>query len=172
MEGVSFVRMDLRELIASPGKSLDFEFELPVEDLDFDGVLEYQTPMTVRGRVENHAGLLEARYDISADMLCQCARCLKEFSRTYRLEGTAYLTEELEDEDNADYYLLDDGVADLTEIARDAVIFDFEPRLLCREDCKGLCSKCGKDLNEGPCDCGDDPDPRWLALGQLLESEK
>ena len=171
MEGVSGVELDLRELIAAPGKRVGFGFELPMDGLDFDGVLEFRTPVTVRGEVANHAGLLELCAVISADMLCQCARCLKEFPRALRLETAAYLAEELEDEDNEDYYLLKDGKADLEEIARDALIFNFEPRLLCRDDCKGLCPKCGKDLNEGPCDCGEDPDPRWHALGQLLEKE-
>lgn len=171
LEGVSLVRMDLRELLASPGKSLTFTFELEPEDLTFDGVLEYRSPISVRGTVTNHAGLIEARMSIEADMLCQCARCLKEFPKQLRMEAAAYLAEELEDEDNEDYYLLEDGVADMTEIARDYVILNFERRLLCRDDCRGLCPKCGKDLNEGPCGCGEDLDPRWLALGQLLEKE-
>ncbi len=161
--------LDLRELIASPGKGLDYEFELDSSDLDLDGVLRYLTPVTVTGRVENHAGHIETRFRISAELICQCARCLKEFPKQLRMEGAAYLTEELEDEDNEDYYLIVDGAADLTEAARDHIILNFEPRLLCREDCLGLCPKCGKDLNEGPCGCGEDLDPRLLALGQLLE---
>ena len=171
LEGVSCVRLDLHELIASPGKSLPFAFELEPEDLPLDGVLEYRTPIEVRGAVTNHAGLLEARMTIGADMLCQCARCLREFPKELRMEAAAYLTEELQDEDNEDYYLLEDGEADMTEIARDYVILNFEPRLLCKPDCKGLCSKCGKDLNEGPCGCGEDLDPRMAVLGQLLEKE-
>lgn len=165
------MKLDLREIIASPGKSAEFEFALSLDGLAFEGVLAFTTPITVRGSVQNHAGLLELHAGIIADMLCQCARCLKEFPKSYRQEVAAYLAEELEDEDNEDYYLLEDGVADLAEIARDALIFNFEPRILCREDCKGLCSKCGKDLNEGPCDCGEDLDPRMAVLGQLLEKE-
>lgn len=165
------MKLDLRELIASPGKSVEFDFELPMDGLTFDGVLEFTTPVTVCGEVRNHAGLLELHAVISAKMVCQCARCLKEFPKSYRCEAAAYLAEELEDEDSDDYYLLEDGAADLEEIARDALIFNFEPRILCREDCKGLCPKCGKDLNEGPCGCREDLDPRWLALGQLLEKE-
>ena len=171
MEGVSGVKLDLNELIASPGSKKEFSFVLPVDDLTFDGVLAYLTPVTVEGAVENHAGLLELHAVISAELLCQCARCLKEFPMPYRCEAAAYLADELEDEDSEDYYLLTDGVADLEEIARDALIFNFEPRVLCKEDCKGLCEKCGKDLNDGPCDCKEDLDPRWLALGQLLENE-
>ena len=140
-------------------------------DLDFDGVLEYLTPIAVTGEVANHAGLLELHAQLRADMLCQCARCLKEFEKPLEMPVTAYLTQELEDEDNEDYYLIEDGEADLDEIMRDALIFNFEPRILCSEDCKGLCPKCGKDLNEGPCGCAEDPDPRRLTLGQLLEKK-
>lgn len=165
------MKLDLKELIASPGKSVDFEFELSMEGLEFEGVLEFLTPIKVTGSVENHAGLLKLRALLTADMLCQCARCLKEFPMPLRREAAAYLAEELEDEDNEDYYLLEDGVADLDEIARDALIFNFEPRILCRDDCKGLCDRCGKDLNEGPCGCGDNPDPRMAVLWQLLEKE-
>jgi uncharacterized protein len=38
---------------------------------------------------------------------------------------------------------------------------------LCQQDCAGICSRCGTDLNEGPCDCGEDIDPRWSALQDL-----
>ncbi len=165
------MRLDLRELIASPGGRKDFSFALDPTDLTFDGVLGYASPITVTGAVENHAGLLTLRALIEADLNCQCARCLKEFPMRLRREAAAYLTEELEDEDNEDYYLLEDGTADLEEIARDALILNFEPRLLCKDDCKGLCPKCGKDLNDGPCGCAEDPDPRMAALRQLLEKE-
>ena len=47
-----------------------------------------------------------------------------------------------------------------------------DSRFLCREDCKGLCPKCGKDLNDGPCKCGEDQDPRLAVLAQLLENNQ
>ena len=162
------MRLDLRELIATPGGKAPFAFEMDLSDFGFDGVKKFMTPVHVRGEIQNHAGLLELHAELTADMLCECARCLKEFPKRFDLKTTAFLTEELEDEDNEDYYLLEDGVADLEEIARNAFVLNFEQRILCREDCKGLCYKCGKDLNDGPCDCGEDQDPRWAALGQLL----
>ena len=53
----------------------------------------------------------------------------------------------------------------------DCVVLDLDERLLCREDCKGLCDKCGADLNEGPCSCKAEIDPRLAVLGQLLEND-
>ena len=47
-----------------------------------------------------------------------------------------------------------------------------DQKLLCREDCKGLCFRCGKNLNEGPCDCKSEPDSRFAVLQQLLDRKK
>ena len=45
-----------------------------------------------------------------------------------------------------------------------------EQKVLCRDDCRGLCPKCGKNLNEGPCGCTKDGDPRLAVLSRLLET--
>ena len=51
----------------------------------------------------------------------------------------------------------------------DAVfVLNFDSKLLCKPDCKGLCCRCGKNLNDGPCDCRKEPDSRFAALQQLL----
>ena len=64
---------------------------------------------------------------------------------------------------------LDGEEADLDEILNAAFVLNMDSQLLCREDCKGLCSRCGKDLNEGPCGCKQEIDPRLAVLAQLLE---
>ena len=78
---------------------------------------------------------------------------------------------ELADEDNADEwtFLLDGDNADLDDIMTTAFVLSMDSKLLCSEDCKGLCAKCGKNLNEGPCQCKPDVDPRFAALQQLLQ---
>ena len=50
-------------------------------------------------------------------------------------------------------------------------ILDMDSKFLCREDCKGLCPKCGKNLNLGPCGCGKETDPRFAVLEQLLDKD-
>ncbi len=165
------MQLDLRELIKRPDGVVPFSFELDMSDYDFDSVKEFRTPVSCVGQVENHAGTLTLTAALTAELLCVCARCLKEFPKRLQLDVTAYLAEELEDEDSVDYYLLKDGMADLDEIMVTTVVLNMEQRFLCREDCKGLCAKCGKDLNDGPCGCGEDKDSRWAVLGQLLEKE-
>ena len=45
---------------------------------------------------------------------------------------------------------------------------EFPRKILCREDCRGLCPHCGHDLNLGPCDCKPEIDPRWEPLQAIL----
>ena len=57
---------------------------------------------------------------------------------------------------------------DLDDILTTAVVLNMDSKLLCSEDCKGLCPKCGADLNLGPCDCKPEMDPRLAVLQQFL----
>ncbi len=163
--------LDLRDILTDPGGVVPFDFNMDMSEFHFATVKEFSTPVHVTGRVENHAGTLTLSGRLSAEMVCVCARCLREFPRHLGLGIRAFLAEKLEDEDNVDYYLLQDGCADLEEIAATAVILNMEQRFLCKEDCKGLCPKCGKDLNDGPCSCGADRDQRLAVLGQLLKQD-
>ena len=59
---------------------------------------------------------------------------------------------------------------DLSEVMRQDLLLALPPFPLCREDCAGLCPQCGKDLNEGPCDCvKEEVDSRWATLRELLD---
>ena len=84
------------------------------------------------------------------------------------------LVREIEDEDTADEwtFLLKEDKADLDEILTTAFVLNMDSKLLCRPDCKGLCCRCGKNLNDGPCGCRPEVDPRLAVLGQLLKDKK
>jgi uncharacterized protein len=64
----------------------------------------------------------------------------------------------------------EEGIIDLAPLIRELSLLEIPMQVYCREGCKGICVQCGKNLNEGPCDCVfDDVDPRLAALRQLLE---
>ena len=79
------------------------------------------------------------------------------------------LAEELEGEENDEILLLDNDTVDLSELAREAFILNMPTKTLCREDCKGLCSGCGANLNVEKCRCRKEVDPRLASLAKLLE---
>ena len=67
----------------------------------------------------------------------------------------------------------DTNIIDISDAVRDSVLLAVPLKLLCREDCAGLCQRCGKNLNhaaDGSCDCGTgETDSRWNKLAGLVE---
>ena len=110
----------------------------------------------------------EALADVDAGCECVCARCNKEFEFPLHKHVIAYLTEESDDEIETDCYTVCNDRIDLNEVIVSEILLDLNERILCNEDCAGLCPKCGLDLNTGTCDCKEDIDPRLAKLAQLL----
>ena len=75
------------------------------------------------------------------------------------------------DKDFEDYIVIDDASLNLDEFVREEILLFLPNKILCKENCKGLCPKCGKNLNDGKCDCKKDVDPRMEVLLQLLNEE-
>ena len=164
------MRLNLREVIENPGNSVDFSYQPDFSGLNFECVKSIEPSISAEGRVYNSAGVMKLEGTLHVDMICICSRCLKEFTRSTDLPLNAILADEAIDEENPDIFLLDGDYIDLDEVVTTAFVLDVEQIYLCSEDCKGLCPKCGKNLNDGPCSCTADADPRLAVLGQLLEN--
>ena len=163
--------MNLHELLLNPGSRLPFRCELSTDRLDFPAVLAYTAAPVGEGFIVNNAGALTLRGTLSASLRCVCDRCAAEFDREVSYPLDLPLASELQDEENPDYFLLDGDELDLEELLETVFILNMDTRFLCRDDCKGLCSRCGKNLNEGPCGCRTESDPRLAVLEQLLDDK-
>ena len=72
-----------------------------------------------------------------------------------------------------EYAVIEDGKLDLDEAIREELLLSFPMRILCQEDCPGLCPKCGKPKRLGDCGCPTwEPDPRLAVLKQLLDKNE
>ncbi len=165
------MRLDLTDILHVPGGVVPFETALDLSGETFGGCKPVSEPVLCRGRVRNTAGVLVLNGTVSTTLHGVCDRCAEAFSRPVSYPVEAVLTEEEAGEDEGDEWTfpLVDGQVDLDEIMTTAFVLSMDAKLLCREDCKGLCPSCGKNLNDGPCDCRPEPDPRFAALRQLLE---
>lgn len=163
--------IDVRPILHTPGKRLDFQFELDLSDLEFDGRKPIVRPVAVEGEVRNTADLLELDLTAEAALDAVCDRCGKEFPLDKEVTYRCMLAEELQNEESDEIVLLEDGKVDAGELARTAFILGMDSKTLCSEDCKGLCPRCGANLNLGPCSCKKEPDPRLAALASLLENK-
>ena len=162
---------------------MQFEYELPlsIDSEDTSSFLfgvSFPSPMKVKGEITNTAGYMRMTLTMSVDYTAECARCLAPVSGCFSLdlEKTVATREVLGDLDENrldDYAIIDDGFLDMDEPLLEQLEMEFPVRFLCKEDCRGLCQKCGHDLNDGDCGCDTkDIDPRLEPLRKLLEKMK
>jgi len=162
------MRLDLRDLIHAPDARKSFQFSLDLSDVELFGEKPISQPVLAQGTVTNHAGALVLEGMAASRLDLTCARCQKTFSREKSVSLDCLLAHELENEEQDEIVLLDGNEVDLDELVSTAFILALDTKNLCSDDCKGLCVKCGADLNNGPCQCKPEVDPRLAALAQLL----
>ena len=163
--------LGLSNIIRTPDSVLPFETSLDLSDLKFGSSYPVSEPVQAVGSVRNVAGVLVLNARIQTTLHGTCDRCAVDFEREVSYDVEAVLTRELENEDEADEwtFLLENDHADLDDILTTAFVLNMDSKLLCKDDCKGLCCRCGKNLNEEACTCQKELDPRFAALKQLLD---
>ena len=151
---------------------------LPVEDVDLELTNARVTqPVRITGTAVKSSSGVVIRGNVTGLIEIECDRCLEpveqpldiefdlEFEPIQRLDGRANL-ELHASELKVD--ALDGSEIDIAEIAREQILLDLPQQFFCSEDCKGLCEKCGMNLNVKDCDCeNEEIDPRWAALKNL-----
>ncbi len=138
------------------------------------GGLEYtvdQPLVDAQLRLQPTSDGLYMRLRFGCELTGPCQRCLEDAHLHVGVDATEYHQHErdgIADEELVSDYL-HDNTLDLARWARDAMVLAVPPKILCREDCAGLCPRCGAILNDEPDhDCGhDESDPRWSKLREL-----
>ncbi|GHU88570.1 hypothetical protein FACS1894202_04900 [Clostridia bacterium] len=140
------MEIQLSELRAKHGAVRDFQYSLELPDI---GVAD------VEGRIRNSAGLLTLSAAVHGHLTLICDRCAEEFTREKTLEVTTALAKSVESDDSDDIFVCGD-VLETDDILIPAFLLDMEMKILCSEDCEGLCPYCGQNLNHGTCECKGD----------------
>jgi uncharacterized protein len=149
---------------------LPIDASLDFSQTEFQGMHPFTQPVRVTGAVTARAGVVQLTARAVFDFYGQCDRCLTPFVRGYDIPLEHTLVTTLENEENDDYLLLENYCLDLAEAVQTDIQLELPYKSLCREDCRGLCTLCGKNLNEGLCGCNHKSvDPRLAVLGQLLD---
>ncbi|MBO5868632.1 MAG: DUF177 domain-containing protein [Oscillospiraceae bacterium] len=163
--------LGLQEVIHKPGASLSFSECIDLSDLCFGTCYPVSEPVLASGTIRNTADVLMMKGTITTCLHGVCDRCAADFTQDVEIPIDVVLVEELSNEDSEDEWVfpLEAEKADLDEIVRTVFVLNLDSKLLCSPDCKGLCCRCGKNLNDGPCSCEKELDPRFAALRQLLD---
>ena len=163
--------LGLSKIMDCPGATVPFSTSVDLSDLQYGNSYPVTEPVTAEGQVRNTAGVLVMTGSIQTTIHGICDRCATEFDREIEFPLDVVLVTELANEENEDEWVfpLEGDSADLDDIVRTVFVLNLDSKLLCKEDCQGLCCRCGKNLNDGPCSCQKELDPRFAALKQLLE---
>ena len=169
-------------LVHMPADGLRFEHQYRAGELETgDFSFEIHHPVQVSGRVDRVGPDMRLRGGIKASISTTCDRCLKQvtisidspFDLLYTPEDTGGAGEfELQTRD-LDFDLYKNDEINLDDLVLEQLELSLPSRILCQQDCLGLCPQCGVDLNAEKCDCQQQIDPRWQALADWKEkSEK
>lgn len=161
-----------------PADGLKFEHQYAANELDLS---QYEFSLTqpprVTGRVTNIAQEMRVQGSLQATLTAECDRCLEAVTLPiandfdlYYMPVTAQADKSGETEllaRDLDFSFYQNERIELDELVLEQLELSLPIRILCQEDCKGLCAQCGTNLNVESCNCPPPIDPRWQALADL-----
>jgi len=169
----SDMKIDISAILSGETDIIAFDYPLTVtEEIDD---ITFSEPAVIKGEIRNMAGYMRLTLTASVPYETECARCLAPISSTLELDfertvAVAGTLENPDDPENEDYIIASEGIIDPDEPLAEQILLELPTKTLCREDCAGLCPKCGHNLNLGSCGCETkEIDPRLAVLKQLLD---
>jgi len=166
------MKIDVSKIVKVEGASQAISVEIPVEKIEFNGQeFLFTAPLKVEGDIKNNGGNLYLDAMVKTQFLVNCARCLKEITEDFEFGVSECYTNNEIDADSVFLPIVSNTV-NLKSAVEENFCTSVPFVFLCDDDCKGLCHICGKDLNNGTCDCeNDDVDPRLAGLKAFLKND-
>lgn len=176
--------INISEILANPSVIKEFKVEPEFDVLDLKQgsyPVSQKSPFILT--VSNAKGKLHIKGDTEIRLMIPCDRCLDEVEHTFPVhvdcrvnsdkesDGIGDVSEaDISNSDNDDDYSFMDGcILDVDKLVRDEIVVALPTKVLCSEDCKGLCSVCGTNLNHGSCTCDRSVgDPRMAAIQDIF----
>lgn len=161
-----------------PADGLKFEHQYKMDELDLSqSDFSLTAPPRIAGRVTNLAREMRLQGSLQATLAAECDRCLETVTLPIANEFDLYYlpaethkdktgeTELLERDLDFSFYQNDQ--IEMDELVLEQLELSLPIRILCQDECQGLCPQCGANLNVESCDCPPPIDPRWQALADL-----
>ena len=163
--------IELEPIYNNEGAVFDFEFSLDFSDYPYNGGFPFREPVRVSGQVKNSTGIVTLKAKAEFTLSLTCDRCAQALTRSFCVPVDHTLVTEVNDETNDELIVTDTFRYDVEPLITEDIILYLPTKIICRDDCAGICSRCGKNLNEGPCNCEKETDPRWDALSLFVDEE-
>jgi uncharacterized protein len=171
------MKLDITKGIQQKGSDVAFDLVDSWNEDRWNGdVIEYTAPVTLSGTYMLADETVIVRGVARAEITSPCARCLKPTVSTVEADVEEAFFRDIDGtlEVEEDQYKYSGHVLELDDAVRTALLLELPSRVLCKEDCKGLCSQCGRDLNINECSCQKDLTHRnpFSALASLLNEDE
>ena len=128
----------LKQLFHREGDTLPVDYEIPPQALSQIRGYRFDQPVHVTGTFRNRAGIVTLDLTVDCVLTAECDRCLELFVRPYSFSFTHTVVLSV-NRDNDEYIVAQDAQLDVDEVAVTDLLLQLPTKLLCREDCKGLC---------------------------------
>lgn len=145
--------LNLKQLYQIPGERLGFDYRMNQDDLSGFTQFILAAPMAVRGEMVNRAGIVTLSYSAEFTLKHDCDRCLSAFERAYSYSFQHNVVRSLNGDDDDEYVVSEGDTLDLNPLVISDLLLQLPAKILCKDDCKGLCSICGAELNVSECGC-------------------
>lgn len=167
------MQLDFTNLFNSGNGDINIDYVVNLDDFEYSTYKPLKNGATVKGKAYCKADVVYLDLNVNFDFFGVCDRCAEDIEKSYSFELNKIIVPRMENDndDFENYIVVENNVLDLDELVYEEIQLFLPIKMLCKDDCKGICQKCGKNLNEGDCDCKPDVDPRMAALLQLLDEE-
>lgn len=160
--------VNLKDIFAGGSPiTIDYQMDLSEEEAPGGG-FPFPEPVHITGRIENRAGVVLLHAHVEAARNARCDRCLLPVVKPMDVSLENVLVTESQGDDSDEILVCSEQMLDMDALVKTNLMLALPMKELCREDCKGLCPRCGKNLNEGPCACKPEGHPAFQKLREML----
>lgn len=167
------MQLDFTNLLNSSNEVISIDYNLPMDDFMYSTYKPLINGVNVKGKAYQKVGVVYLDLDVDFDFEGICDRCADKFEKKFSLSINKIIVQKMENEndDYDDYLVVENNILNLDDLVNEEIQLFLPAKMLCKENCKGLCQKCGKNLNYEKCECEREIDPRLAILSDLIIEE-
>ena len=164
--------IEMAHLFNRDGASIPVELTEQLKDTsDYPDVVEFVEPVKIEGTLKNENSIFVLEAKGSTAVMMRCDRCLAPVRKELCFEIKERFAHTGREDEETETFSGDQ--IDLADFVKRGIIGVLPMKVLCKEDCRGLCPVCGKDLNQGDCGCETtELDPRFESLRALFNDDE
>ncbi len=165
--------IDVSDIIKTGSIKRTVEGNVTLGQIEYRGnTFKFFEPLKVEGTISNNDTTIILDADVHTEFITECARCMEDAAANmdFHIEES-FIRDDDEENADEDVRTYSGHSLEIDAIIAENFLMNVETGYLCRPDCKGLCPNCGKNLNEGECNCADSQiDPRWAGLLDIMNN--